>query len=174
MASGDSLLVLTPGAASLPAATYATFNSMTGTSTPAEAVPVLDFDDTTQEYADFYCVMPAAYAGTTGITCTIMWSAAEAATDVVEWQIALRRVADDGEDLDTTAHTYAYNAVVATAASAVGEVAYDNITFTDGADMDSVVAGDYFILRITRDPTPSSGTDVTGDASLHAIHIKET
>ena len=83
-------------------------------------------------------------------------------------------VADDAEDLDTTAHTYDYNAVVATAPSAVGEVAYDNITFTNGADMDSVVAGDYFILRVTRDPTPSSGTDVTGDASLHAIYIKET
>lgn len=174
MASGDTLLVLTPAAASLPAATFATFDAMAGTSTPAESILVLDFDDTTQEYADFYCVMPAAYSGSTGITCTIMWSAAEAATDVVEWQIALRRVADDAEDLDTTAHTYDYNAVVATAASAIGEVAYDNITFTDGADMDSVTAGDYFILRITRDPTPSSGTDVTGDASLHAIYVKET
>jgi len=40
--------------------------------------------------------------------------------------------------------------------------------------MDSVAAGEYFILRITRDPTPSSGTDVTGDASLHAVHVKET
>ena len=174
MASGDSLLILTPAMASLPATSYATFDTMAGASTPAESILVLDFNDTTNEYADFYCVMPEHYAGTTGITCTIMFSAAEAATDVVEWQIALRRVADDAEDLDTTAHTYDYNAVVATAPSIVGEVAYADRTFSNGTDMDSVVAGDYFILRITRDPTPSSGTDVTGDASLHAIHVKET
>ncbi len=173
MASGDSLLILLPVSSIAPATTYATFDTMVGTSTPAESIPVLDFDDTTQEYADFYCVMPEHYDGG-GITATIVFSAAEAATDVVEWQLAFRRVADDAEDLDTTAHTYDYNAVVATAPSAVGEVAYDNITFTAGADMDSVVAGDYFILRVTRDPTPSSGTDVTGDASLHAIHVKET
>jgi hypothetical protein len=135
---------------------------------------VLDFDDTTQEYIDFPGWMPAHYAGTTGITCTIVWSAAEAATDVVEWQIAFRAIPDDTEDLDTTAHTYTYNAVVATAPSAVGEVAYDDITFTDGADMDSVAASSHFRMRVTRDPTPSSGTDVTGDASLHAVIIKET
>lgn len=173
MASGDSLLILTPNSATLPNTAFATPNLITGASTPAELIPVLDFDDTTQEYADFYCVMPEHYDGG-GITMTVVFSADEIATDVVEWQAAFRRVADDAEDLDTTTHTYAYNAVVATAPSVVGEVAYDDITFTDGADMDSVVAGDYFILRVTRDPTPSTGTDVTGDASLHAIHIKET
>jgi len=174
MASGNALLVLTPLDNVPPATLYATLDTVTGTSTPAEAIPVLDFDDTTQEYADFYCVMPSHYAGTTGVTVKIIFSAAEAATDVVAWQAAFRRVADDAEDLDTTAHTYVYNEVVATAPSVVGEVAYDDITFTDGADMDSVVAGDYFILRVTRDPTPSSGTDVTGDASLHAVYVTET
>ena len=173
MATGNSLLILGPANNSPPGTIYATLDTVTGASTPAETIPVLDFDDTTQEYADFYCVMPEHYDGG-GITMTVMFSAAEAATDVVAWQAAFRRVADDAEDLDTTAHTYDYNEVVATAPSVVGEVAYDNITFTDGADMDSVVAGDYFILRVTRDPTPSSGTDVTGDASLHSLHIKET
>jgi hypothetical protein len=173
MASGDSLLILGAQNNGPPASSYATFDTIDGTSTPAEVIPVLDFDDTTQEYADFYCMLPEHYDGG-GLTLTLVWSAAEAAPDVVEWQAALRRIADDAEDLDTTAHTYTYNAVVATAPSVVGEVAYDDITFTDGADMDSVAAGEYFILRITRDPTPSSGTDVTGDASLHAVHVKET
>ena len=173
MASGNSLLALFPYDAIPTATLYATLDVVVGASTPVENIPVLDFDDTTQEYTDFYCVMPEHYGGG-GITITVMFSAAQAATDVVAWQAAFRRVADDAEDLDTTAHTYVYNEVIATAPSVVGEVAYDNITFTDGADMDSVVAGDYFILRVTRDPTPSSGTDVTGDASIHAIHIKET
>ncbi len=173
MATGDTLLILTPLDNSPPATIYATLDMMVGTSAPVESIPVLDFDDTTQEYADFYGVMPSHYDGG-GITMTLMFSAAEAASDVVEWQAAFRRVADDAEDLDTTAHTYLFNAVVATAPSVVGEVAYDNITFTNGADMDNVVAGDYFILRVSRDPSPSSGTDVTGDASLHAVHVKET
>ena len=174
MASGDTLWVFDPLALTPPTTIFATGDTVLGTSTPAESVPVLDFDDTTQEYIDFYGVMPEHYAGTTGITLTVYFSAAEAASDVVAWQAAFRRIADDAEDLDTTAHTYVYNEVVATAPSVIGEVAYDDITFTDGADMDSVVAGDYFILRLTRDPTPSSGTDVTGDASLHMLHMKET
>jgi hypothetical protein len=173
MASGNTLFTIFPQNSQPPATLYATLDVIAGASTPAESILVLDFDDTTQEYADFHCFMPANYSGG-GITLTIVFSAAEAATDVVAWQAAFRRVADDAEDLDTTAHTYDYNEVVATAPSAVGEVAYDDIAFTNGADMDSVAAGEYFILRVTRDPTPSSGTDVTGDASLHAIHVKET
>lgn len=173
MASGATLLTLSPLDGTPPATAYATFDTMTGTSTPAESIPVLDFDDTTQEYMDFYCFMPRNYGGG-GITVTIVYSAAEAATDVVDWEAALRRVADDAEDLDTAAHTFDYNGTVDTAPSVVGEVAYAVVTFTDGADMDSVTAGDYFILRVTRDPTPDSGTDVTGDASIHFIEIKET
>jgi hypothetical protein len=172
MASGDTLLILTPLHNTPPATLYATFDTMTGTSTPAEAIPVLDFDDTTQEYADFYCVMPRNYAGG-GLTVTIGYSTADT-TDVVDWECAFRRVADDAEDLDTTAHTYDYNGSVDTAPSVIGEVAYAAITFTDGADMDSLAVGEYFVLRVTRDPTPDSGTDVTGDASLHFIEIKET
>jgi len=173
MATGDSLLQFNALDGVATATLYATMDFVVGASTPVESVPVLDFDDTTQEYIDFYGVMPEHYDGG-GLTCIIMYSAAQAATDVVEWQLAFRRVADDAEDLDTTAHTYVYNAVVDTAPSVVGEVGYATITFTDGADMDSLAVGEYFILRATRDPSPSSGTDVTGDASIHAIHIKET
>ena len=173
MASGNTLAVFFPQDGEPPATVFATVDTIAGASTPAEAITVLDFDDTTQEYMDFAGFMPANYGGG-GVTVTVVFSAAEAATDVVAWQAAFRRIADDAEDLDTTAHTYDFNEVVATAPSVVGEVAYDDITFTDGADMDSVAASEYFRLRVTRDPTPSSGTDVTGDGSIHAIVIKET
>ncbi len=172
MASGDTLLILTPFHNSPPATLYATFDTLTGAATPAESVPVLDFDDTTAEYADFYCVLPTTYAGG-GLTVILGYSTVDT-TDVVDWECAIRRVADDAEDLDTTAHSYDFNGVVDTAPSVIGEVAYATITFTSGADMDSLAAGEYFILRVTRDPTPDSGTDVTGDASLHFIHVKET
>ena len=173
MATGDSLLLLGPSNGTPPATLYATFGVMDGASTPAEAILILKYDDTTQKYIDFYCVMPEHYDGG-GITLTVMFSANDVASDVIEWQAAFRRIADDSEDLDSTAHTYVYNAVVATVPSVIGEVAYDNITFTNGAEMDSVVAGDYFILRVTRDPTPSSGTNAAGNGEIHILHMKET
>ena len=145
---------------------------MVGTSTPVENIPVLDFDDTTVEYADFYCVMPSTYAGG-GVTVTFVWSTVETASVFCAWAAAFRRVADDAEDLDTTAQTYDYNTSAdLTPASVVGEVAYDTLAFTDGADMDSVVAGDYFIFRVKR--VAPGGADITGDCSIHAIVIKET
>ena len=172
MASGDFLIGLTPRHNSPPATLYATLDTMVGTSTPAESIPVLDFDDTTVEYADFYCIMPDHYAGTTGVTLSFTWSAAAAANNGI-WAAAFRRIEDDTDDLDTTAHTYVYNDTGdITAPTTIGEVSFDDITFTDGADMDSVPAGEYFILRIRR-PAPS-GTKITGDMHLHSIRITET
>jgi len=172
MATGDTLLILTPLDNVPPATVYATLDTMTGTSSPAnESIPVLDFDDTAIEHADFYCVMPRNYGGG-GLTLTFYWSAA-AATNNGVWAAAFRRVQDDTVDLDTTSFSYDFNTTGdLTPASVVGEVAYDTLTFTDGADMDSVAAGDYFILRVKR-PAPV-GTKITGDCSIHAIEIKET
>lgn len=172
MATGNTLIQLFPTDNSPPTTLYATLDFILGTSAPAEAVPVLDFDDTTVEYADFYCRMPSHYAGG-GITLTIGWSCAQATNNAV-WAAALRRVADDAEDLDTTVQTYDYNQSASlTPASAVGEVAYDTIAFTSGADMDSVAAGDYFILRVRRD-RGDAGDTVVGDCSIHFIEIRET
>ena len=173
MASGDSLLILPAMHALFPVTSYGQRALIGGTSSPNEQVPVVAFDDTSQEYIDFLGVIPNHYNGG-GLTVTLVWACVDVASDVVEWQVAFRRIEDDAEDLDTTAHTYDYNAVVATAPSASGEVAYDDITFTSGADMDSLAAGEAFLMRVTRDPTPSSGTDATGDALLVAIHISET
>lgn len=172
MASGNTLIIFLPQDGCPPATLFATLDTMTGTSSPAEAIPVLDFDDTTQEYMDFYGVLPANYAGG-GLTVTMGYSTGDT-SDVVDWECAIRRIADDAEDLDTTVHTYDFNGVVDTAPSVIGEVAYAAITFTSGADMDSLAVGEYFILRVTRDPTPDSGVDVTGDASLHFVRIAET
>lgn len=157
-----------------PATLYAQFDVEVGTSTPAENIPVLDFEDgtaTAGEYADFYGIMPRTYAGG-GLTLYLHWLSAATTGDCV-WKAAFRRVADDAEDLNTTAHTYDYNSVTATTAGTAGELAYDTITFTDGADMDSLAVGESFILRIFRD-SDAAGDDLAGDASLFAVEIKET
>lgn len=155
-----------------PGSTFAQYDTRAGGSTPAETYPVADFQDTADEFLDFVGVLQG-YAGG-GVTLTIKWSATSATTGDVVWGAAFRRLADDAEDADTS-HTYDFNTVTATTASVSGEVDYTTITFTDGADMDSVADGELFILRIARDANNGSDT-MTGDAELwmDALVLRET
>lgn len=171
MAAGDTLLVLGPRDSSPPATAYATHDTRPGGSTPAEAIPVLDFAPDASEYADWQCVMPRNYAGG-GLTVIIHWMASNATSGGVRWEAALARVADDALDVDGD-QSYDTNGVTATTASACGEVDYATITFTDGADMDSVVAGDVFWFRLYRDHDHAND-DMANDAELVSIEIRET
>ena len=154
-----------------PATAYATPDVRAGGSTPAENVPVWDFDDTTAEYLDFLCVLGPNYAGG-GLTIVLPWSATSATSNGVVWQVAIRRIADDAEDVDA-AQTYDYNTVADTCASASGEISLPTIAFTSGADMDSWAAGEVAIVRVGRLPTDGSDT-MTGDAELWTPIVKET
>jgi hypothetical protein len=171
MASGNIVGII--GDIVQPAATYATFDTRAGGSTPAEAVPVYDFDDTTEEYVDVYCRLEG-YAGG-GLTISWDWSATSATTGDVRWGAAIRRVADDAEDIDS-AQTYDFNEATDTTASASGERSRVTITFTDGADMDSLADGESFILRVRREPGDAAD-GMTGDAEAWlswTLVIKET
>lgn len=174
MASGDTLVVFTAQHGVPPATLYAQQDTIAGASTPAEAIPVLDFASGVSEYIDFYGVVPENY-DSGGITLTFIWCALGETTTTNEcrWEAAFRAIEDDAGDLDTSAHTYQYNGVSAPPPSTAGEVSYDNITFTDGADSDNIDAGDAFILRVYRDHDHADD-DCTGDASLLAVHMKET
>ena len=124
-----------------------------GAATPAENAPVAVFADAASAYLDFYGTLQGY--GNGGLTLSIKWSSL-ATSNAVVWQAAFRRMQDDGEDFDTMAHSYDFNTVTATAPSAAGENSYDNITFTNGADMDSLANGEAFVLRILRDPANGS------------------
>ncbi len=175
MASGDTLIVLNAQHATPPAANAATFDVIAGGSTPAESIPCIDFDAAATEYMDFdNLVMPQNYSDS-GLTVVVIYSMASATGAVqVRWEVALRAIEDDTEDQDTS-HDYVTNSngVSDTVPTAVTEISAPTITFTDGADMDNVDAGDLFHLRIYRDHDHADD-DATGDAQLQAIHIKET
>lgn len=160
MASGDAVVqiqqIMPPGT------TYATFDVRVGGSTPAENIPVHDFDAGASEYLDFLCKLEG-YAGG-GLTFTIVWGASTATSGDVRWAIAVRRIADDAEDVDSS-HTYVFNEVTDTAPSASGEYTYVTIAFTNGADMDSWAEGEMAIVRIYRDHDHGDD-DMTGDAEL--------
>ena len=162
MASGDTLCFWTALSNEPPSSFPAQFDKRAG-------VPVLDFDDSVDENAEFGGFMPRNYAGG-GITVTIGWMASSATSGTTSWDISFKSITDDADDLDTKSYAAA-NTVTATTASASGEVDYATVTFTDGADMDSIAAGEYFRMQVTVDA--SDGT-MTGDAELVFIEIQET
>jgi len=166
MASGDSLCYVSALMNEPPSSNYAKFDTR-------NSVPVLDFDDTTDQTAEFGLLMPRHYGGG-GVTVTVGWAATTATTGTISLDVAFKSISDDADDLDTKAYAAANNANPTTA-SVSGEVDYATITFTDGADMDSVAAGEYFRLKVTRDADGTTSTDnMTGDMELVFVEVRET
>ncbi|HEX6827154.1 MAG TPA: hypothetical protein VF077_12625 [Nitrospiraceae bacterium] len=164
MASGDPVVVIT--SIMPPSANFAIFSVRVGASTPPEQFPYYSFDATTDTYLDFYCRL-SGYSGG-GLTFSLTWMAATATTGGVLWALAIRRLADDAEDVDV-AQTYDYNEVRDVCATVSGELSYFTIPFTNGADMDNLVNNESFILRLRRrgtDNTASTGDDLAGAAQF--------
>ena len=162
MASGDTLVVFTPLHNEPPAANAATIDLR-------NQHPVLDFDATTGEIAIFSTIMPRNYAGG-GVTVYAHWAASTATSGTIGWLVGFERIGT-AQDMDTDSFA-ADNTITATTVSGTsGIVVITNVTFTDGADMDSVAVGETFRLKITRDV---AGDSATGDAELRAVEIKET
>lgn len=154
-----------------PGADVARLSTITGGSTPPEIVPVRLFDDAAIEVMDYKCRLVGYDGG--GITIQLPWSADTATTNEVRWNAGIRRFDDNAEDLDTS-HSYAFNFTDSTApTTSTGKVRYATITFTDGADMDLLVNGELFILRIRREATHAND-DMAGDAELWAVSGFET
>lgn len=167
MASGDVLAVLKPQDNEPPAASYATLDTR-------NSVAVLDFDDTVDESAVLGGVLSANYAGG-GLTVTLVWMATTATTGGVSWDVSIEAHPDDAFDIDADGFAAANNSGSATTASATGEQQYTNVTFTDGADMDSLAAGESFRIKVTRDANGTTATDdMVGDAELLRVIVKET
>ena len=165
MASGDTLAVFTPYQNEPPSSSYATLDLRNGH-------PVLDFDAAADESAIFTGVLPRNYAGG-GLTITLIWAATSATTGTCRWATAIERI-DTGQDLDSDGFATA-NTTGATAPGTSGAPAYTSIAHTSGAQMDSLAAGEAFRLKVTRDADGTSGTDdMTGDAELIGVEIKET
>ena len=163
MASGDPVVQIGPPRP--PATNPATWDLLAGgDGTAAEQMEVWDFDPgATEEILDFPCRLVGYDGG--GLTLRLPWTS-EATSGNVIWLAAIRRLQDDGEDYDGTDHAYAYNSTTVTTASVAREIDYAVITFTDGADMDSLADGECFILRISRNSSDAGDTMNSNDAEL--------
>jgi hypothetical protein len=149
-----------------PTANFATFDTRNGH-------PVLDFDGTTDEEAVFSGVLPDGYTGG-GLTVDTWWSFTSATSGSLRVQAAIERI--DVSSLDIDADSFAsFQSAGGSAPGTTGQVIKVSITFTNGAQMDSLAAGEAFRLKIRRDADGTSGTDdITTDAELLMVQVKET
>ena len=130
-------------------------------------VPVADFDSASNEARLFLCRMLPNYASG-GCTVKIV-NAADVATGDLSYGGAWRSFTDDVDNLLATSFNAwsapVYNQAITTP-TVVGELTYDTIAFTDGAQMDSTAAGEIFLFLLFRDAQDAVNDDAAGDSSL--------
>lgn len=135
---------------------------------------VWDFDGAADEELLCAAVLPRNYAGG-GLTISLYVAFTSATTGTSRWQADIERVNAAGQDMDSDGFTGSFQSAAGAAPATSGHIVVVTITFTNGAQMDSLAVGDYFRLKIRRDADGTSGTDdITTDAELVAIEIKET
>ncbi|RKY69317.1 MAG: hypothetical protein DRQ02_01270 [Candidatus Latescibacterota bacterium] len=163
MASGDTLVVFTPLHHEPPASNPATLDTRNGH-------PVLDFSDSVIQTAYFSGVMPQHYSGG-GVTVYLHWAASTATTGDIDWGVAFERIGDQQQDLDSDGFAASNQGDNNTVPATAGLVDIVSVAFTDGADMDSVAAGESFRMFVRRD---SASDTASGDAELVKVEIRET
>lgn len=161
--------------ASVPTTLGAPIGFIDSASSPVDSFPYYEFGDSALAYVDLYCRLIGYQGGGLTVNFNLLRTSAAAAAGYY-FQAAIRRINNASENI-TSSHTYDYNSVTVTVPAgppAAGIPMAGTITFTDGADMDSLADGEAFVLRIRRDPT--NGADNAGDAArvLATIAIKET
>src|SRR5687768_13125346 len=142
MASGQTLCRFTPQNNQPPASNAATPDVRNG-------LLVHDFDATTDESAIFVDILPRNYANG-GLTVYIHWMASSATSGSVRWEASIERHQAGTDDSDSDSFASVQHAG-GTAVSPAGTEIVTAITFTNGAQMDSLAAGERFRLKISRD-----------------------
>lgn len=162
MASGDFVgILLWPEPPSSNYATVDTRNLHT----------VWDYDDTTDEEMVWKGFLLSNYDGG-GLTVNILWAATSATSGNGVWQVAIERINDDAVDIDSDSFSDFNSSGAVAVPTSTGELSYDTVTFTNGADMDSLAAGEAFRIKVRRDADNTSATDsATGDLELWAPPI---
>lgn len=126
------------------------------------------YDDTTTEESLWQAYMPGGYTGG-DLTVTLTWMADSATTGDVVWGIAFERH-DSATDLDSDSFATEQTVVGSTGATA-GASNTTSLVFTS-AQLDGIVAGDHFRIRIRRLGANGSDTMV-GDSQLLAWRIDQ-
>ena len=159
---GNTLCTFVPYQNEPPYSNYATLGLRNGH-------PTLQYDDTTSWAAIFTAVMPQTYANTTGVDVKIT-ATAVATSGTMGWLVAFERM-DAATDLDADSFASDQTVTATTVPGTSGDVLILSISVTKGANMDSVVAGDTFRLRVKRDVANDTAV---GNTEIMSVEIRET
>lgn len=135
--------------------------------------PVYDFDDGANEIMMFQGYMPQNYDGG-GLTVTVSVMCQSATTGDMSWQGFFKSVTPGADDLDDKNFAAPQVNAAVDAPTTLGWTVDFELTFTDGAQMDSVAAGEWFYFLLMRDAQDSTADDMAGDANFIGAEIKET
>jgi hypothetical protein len=160
MASGNTLAVFLAVDNVPPTANFATPDTR-------NMHPVLDFDVSAVESAIFHGILPRQYSGG-GLTVTLYWQGTTGTSGNVVWNVSFERLGASGQDLDSNSFASAQTATT-TAPATSGVQQSTVIPFTSGAQMASLLAGESFRLKVTR-----NGGTMAGDAELWGLEVMET
>ncbi len=163
MASGDKLEAWSAEAGRPPATNGARWGELSD-------IPYYAFVDSgTSEKLRLAGWLGTNYGGG-GVTVTLLLAMDTAVSGDVDIDVAFRRL-NATADLDTKAFAAVNSTDGTLVPTGSARVLFEvTVAFTDGADMDSVAAGEHFEIEITRDVADTA----SGDMWLIAAKIEET
>lgn len=162
--SGQTLVTFRPQQSESPASLYGIFGTR-------NAHPYIAFDDTTNWNIIWTNELPKQYTGG-GLTVLIYWAAASATSGNVVWNAYIERDNINSQNMDSDNFSSAQTTTTA-ALGTSGLLASTSITFTSGAQMSSLVAGEQFRLKVERNGASGSDT-MTGNAQVFLVIVRET
>lgn len=164
--SGQTLATFFPRSNEPPSSNYATLSVRNGH-------PILVFPDAVVYVAVFTGILPASYGGG-GLTVEIEWMCSTTSTNKVCFGGYIERMDVGSTDYDSDSYASEQIDTTGVAANATsGITSKTTLTFTSGANMDSLAAGDTFRLKIARETGQANDTN-TGDIQVVAVRVKET
>jgi hypothetical protein len=152
--------VFTPYAAEFPAANFPALSLV-------NRRPALAFDAAANETCQWTGVAPQGLTGT--LTALIYYIMASATSGDTDWDVALEAVTSgDTTDLDAGDSFDTINSQDNTTVPAVaGRLGVISVTLTNA---DSIAAGDYFRLQLTRD---AANDTAAGDAYVLGVELRD-
>lgn len=171
MATTNTMFILEPRAYTPPATLFATLDTIADSSTPVLSIPVLDFDATTAEFADWFVTVPSHYAGG---GFTVSWKGGTDADDTgsLILDVIITVIADAAiltGDLGADTGTAAAMSDTPPA-TPINKLNYSATATITHANAGSPSVGNRLIIRAARNIADNNG----GDLQLAEILILET
>jgi len=160
MATGDSLLILDPLSNRPPTANFATVD-LRG------LFVVLDFDDTTDEVAQFHSIVPSHYSGG-DLIAIFTWTTTTATSGSAKIKCEITRLAA-GENLDAVPGPDGSEEVTIAAPTTSGDLVVDE---TDPITVGNLGSGETLLVSVTRLAT-DAGDTLVGDVELVSLELRE-